>query len=387
MKKRLVQALITSIVMSSLVLSPVFATPQDKVDDLEAQKSQVEAEAAGVQSQLASLLLEYEALQQDIANQEVKIEEATQQLAEAEAEEQQQYEDMKLRIQYMYEEGDTSFVETLVTAESFSDLVSKSEYVQKVHDYDREKLQEYIEITEEVEELKTNLEAEQADMQFMAEEMERQQVTMESTLSQMEAQIADFDEQLEVARAEVEAELERARQEAAAAAAAQQQQQQQQTGSNNNANTSTPSTSTGNSSSSGSSSGSSSSNSSTSKPSNASRGQQIADRACQYIGNKYVYGGTSLTNGIDCSGFVQAIHAQFGISTPRTSSAQRSGGRAVSASEMLPGDVVCYSGHVAIYIGNGKIVHASNSAPYPQGGIKISNNYAYRTVLAIRRYW
>ena len=94
-----------------------------------------------------------------------------------------------------------------------------------------------------------------------------------------------------------------------------------------------------------------------------------------------------MTNGIDCSGFVQQIHAKFGIYTPRTSSALRFGGKYVSRSEMLPGDVVCYSGHVAIYIGGGKIVHASNSRPYPAGGIKISDNYAYRTVLAIRRYW
>ena len=124
-----------------------------------------------------------------------------------------------------------------------------------------------------------------------------------------------------------------------------------------------------------------------SMPSDASLGQAIANKGCEYIGNKYVYGGNSLTNGIDCSGFVQQIHAKFGISTPRTSSSLRYGGKAVSYSDMLPGDVLCYSGHVAIYIGNNTIVHASNSAPYPRGGIKTSSPANYRTVLAVRRYW
>ena len=126
--------------------------------------------------------------------------------------------------------------------------------------------------------------------------------------------------------------------------------------------------------------------SNTSKPGNASAGQKIANKGCEYIGNPYVYGGNSLTNGIDCSGFVQQIHAKFGISTPRNSTSLRYGGKAVAVSDMMPGDVVCYEGHVAIYIGGGQIVHASNSKPYPAGGIKTFNAY-YRTIVAVRRYW
>ena len=129
------------------------------------------------------------------------------------------------------------------------------------------------------------------------------------------------------------------------------------------------------------------SGSSTSKPGNASLGQQIANKGLEYVGYPYKMGGNSLTNGIDCSGFVQQIHKKFGISTPRTSGAIRGGGKSVSVSNMLPGDVVCYSGHVAIYIGNNKIVHASNSAPYPKGGIKTTSPADYRTILAVRRYW
>lgn len=111
-------------------------------------------------------------------------------------------------------------------------------------------------------------------------------------------------------------------------------------------------------------------------------GSSIASTGLRYVGNPYVYGGNSLTNGTDCSGFVHLIYAACGISTPRDSNSLAGGGRAVSESEMLPGDVVCYYGHVGIYIGNGQIVHAST----PSSGIKVSNMY-YRSIRCVRRYW
>jgi len=112
-----------------------------------------------------------------------------------------------------------------------------------------------------------------------------------------------------------------------------------------------------------------------------SNGQSVVDYAVQFVGNPYVWGGTSLTNGTDCSGFVMRVYEAFGVSLPRSSYQQRSVGYAVSASDVQPGDIICYSGHVAIYIGGGKIVHASNR----KDGIKISNNWQYKQVLAIRR--
>ena len=132
------------------------------------------------------------------------------------------------------------------------------------------------------------------------------------------------------------------------------------------------------------SSSSSSSEKSYSAPS-GSNGQAVVNYASQFVGNPYVYGGSSLTNGTDCSGFVMSVYAQFGISLPHSSSAMRSVGYGVSTSDMQPGDIICYSGHVAIYMGNNKIVHASNSAPYPRGGIKISNNARYRRIVTVRR--
>ena len=450
MKVRVVRALIASVAVSTLFVTtafvtPVFAEPENQVETLENQKSEVEAQADSINSQLVSLLVSYKALQQDIENQQVRIGEVGQDLAVAQENEQKQYEDMKLRIKYMYENGDASFAEAILTATSYSDLVNKSEYVEKVHGYDRNKLMEYVQTKEEVANLKTELEGEQADMEVMAQEMNSQKTNLESTLTQMRAQIADFDTQLANAQAEADAKVARMQEEQQLA----QSKSENQAGNGSSANqvvsaantgttkptggntapstgnTTTPSTgntgaqkpaggnttpstgntttpSTGNVSTTTPSTGntatpttgntgtttkpSTGSSSNTSKPSNTSVGQKIANKGCEYIGNPYVYGGNSLTNGIDCSGFVQQIHAKYGISTPRNSTSLRYGGKAVAVSDMMPGDVVCYEGHVAIYIGGGQIVHASNSKPYPAGGIKTSNAY-YRTIVAVRRYW
>ena len=441
MKVRVVRVLIASAAVSTLFVTtafvtPVFAEPENQVEALENQKSEVEAQADSINSQLVSLLVSYKALQQDIENQQVRIGEVGQDLAVAQENEQKQYEDMKLRIKYMYENGDASFAEAILTATSYSDLVNKSEYVEKVHGYDRNKLMEYVQTKEEVANLKTELEGEQADMEVMAQEMSSQQANLESTLTQMRAQIADFDSQLASAQAEADAKVARMQEEQQIA----QSKSENQTGNVSSANqvgsaantgttkptggnatpstgnttpstgntgttkpsggNTTPSTgntttpSTGNVSTTTPSTGntgmttkpSTGNSSNTSKPGNASAGQKIANKGCEYIGNPYVYGGNSLTNGIDCSGFVQQIHAKFGISTPRNSTSLRYGGKAVAVSDMMPGDVVCYEGHVAIYIGGGQIVHASNSKPYPAGGIKTSNAY-YRTIVAVRRYW
>ena len=458
MKRRLLRTLITSAVMSSLIVTPVLATPQDdaeslerkksqaetqaetqveeleqkkneaeaqaeaQVNELEQKKNEAEAQAKSVNNELVQLLVDYDALQSDMETQEKRIVEAEADLKDAEANEKKQYDDMKLRIKYMYEEGDSSYVSTLFSAESYSDLVNKAEYIKKVHDYDRKMLNKYVETKNEVAELKDNLEEGQAEMQALSEEMDIQKQNLEVTLTQMRSQIEDFDNQLTEAKEEAAEELRRiqeeqrlaeeaearAREEAEAAARAEQAAKDAEEERKNDSQDSQDSqdSSKDDKDEDRKPESGASDNDKTdkdddkkddqddknddvpaAKPGNAALGQQIADMGCNYIGNKYVYGGTSLTGGIDGSGFVQQIHKKFGISTPRTSGAIRGGGKSVRYADRMPGDVICYSGHVAIYIGNNKIVHASNSAPYPKGGIKITSPANYRTVLAVRRYW
>lgn len=421
--KKFGKAIVVAAITSSLVVMPLSAAPD--VEAIKKEKAQTQQAINSTNNQLTQLLTEFEMLKGDIRNQEDAIKKADKDLKAAQEKEKKQYEEMVIRIKYMYEKGEGSEVAALLGAESFGELLNRAEYIQNVHTYDREKLEEFAKVKEEVAELKTGLESEKKEMEALAEVYSSEEKSLKTTLSEMKSQMADFDAQLAEAQRQAEEEARRIEEEAKRVEEQQLQQSQNQS---NNKNEEDSSNDKGNSSQ-GNTSKPPQNNSSedkpankpsnkpsennpsdnkpskpskpskptedekeeesTSKPSNTSKGKQIANTGLKYVGNPYVYGGNSLTNGIDCSGFTKQIHALCGISgLPRTSSAQRSGGKAVTGglSNALPGDVICYSGHVAIYIGGGQIVHASNSAPYPKGGIK-TGSASYRSILAIRRYW
>lgn len=421
--KKFGKAIVVAAITSSLVVMPLSAAPD--VEAIKKEKAQTQQAINSTNNQLTQLLTEFEMLKGDIRNQEDAIKKADKDLKAAQEKEKKQYEEMVIRIKYMYERGEGSEVAALLGAESFGELLNRAEYIQNVHTYDREKLEEFAKVKEEVAELKTGLESEKKEMEALAEVYSSEEKSLKTTLSEMKSQMADFDAQLAEAQRQAEEEARRIEEEAKRVEEQQLQQSQNQS---NNKNEEDSSNDKGNSSQ-GNTSKPPQNNSSedkpankpsnkpsennpsdnkpskpskpskptedekeeesTSKPSNTSKGKQIANTGLQYVGNPYVYGGNSLTNGIDCSGFTKQIHALCGISgLPRTSSAQRSGGKAVTGglSNALPGDVICYSGHVAIYIGGGQIVHASNPAPYPKGGIK-TGSASYRSILAIRRYW
>ena len=363
---------------------------KNKISDIEKQQNSLQKEIDSLDSELVALLLDIEVLKDEIAQKEADIEQATADLAEAEETADRQYESMKKRIRFMYERGDNALVESLLGAGSMADFLNRVEYFNQIYDYDRTMLTEYQETVEQVAELKETLEQEQQDMLALKENQEHQSEELQAMLTRKRATMDDFDtklaqaealasqykatiqeqnniivaEQARIAAEEAERkrqEEERKRQEEERRRQEALQQQQQQNNNNNN-NTS------------GGDGGS--------NPSYATNisGQAVVDYAMQFIGNPYVWGGTSLTNGCDCSGFVMSVFGHFGISLPHSSYSLRSCGQGVSYSNAQPGDLICYSGHVAIYIGGGRIVGAQSSAI----GIA-TQNATYRTILAVRR--
>lgn len=213
----------------------------------------------------------------------------------------------------------------------------------------------------------------------------------EARLAREEAARQEAAKAAEEARRAREEEARRTREEAARKqqSASQSSASGGSTGSTSNSASSSGSTGTSGNSSGGSigstdssaGSNSSSGSGSTGSTSSVSNGQAVVDYGMQFLGNPYVFGGTSLTNGIDCSAFVQQIYAAFGVSLPRNSAAQRNAGYAVSVGQIQPGDIVCYSGHVGIYAGNNTLLHASNE----KTGITLTSPITYRKILAVRR--
>lgn len=344
----------------------------NQISSLENQKNEVSNEITQLDSQMVDILTSISICKDEINDKEQQVEQAKADLKVAEEAETVQYQDMRTRMKFMYEQGETAYLQVCLESKSIADMINKAKYVEKVYDYDRELLIKYQNTKGAVAELKGKLEEEESELLACQYELEEEQNLLERTINEKKATVANFDEQLKYAQTKVsdyKAELKKQtdeikkleekqkQEEAAKAAAAAQNNKTASNGKGNTTSANPPAISGG-----------------------SATGQAIANYACQFVGNPYVFGGTSLTNGTDCSGFTQAVYRHFGISIPRDSTSQRSVGRAVSYAEAAPGDIICYAGHVALYLGNGSIVHAST----PSTGIKYGTA-TYRTIISIRR--
>ena len=408
----------------------------DQIDQLKSQQTALQAQINEVDADLVQVLVDLDVISGEIEDKKIELAQAESDLEDAKAKEAEQYEAMKQRIRYMYENGSSSYLDAFVGADSFADILNRVENFSKVYDYDRNLLVEYQNTKAEVERLIEQVQEEKEELEENQSSYQQQQKKLEEIKKTKSSQMSNFNSELTKAQSLaseykktidqqnqiITQELEAAKQvrvTAGVSTVAKTPGTQKNTStknsnkgsgtsenknnnSGNNISNKNNSSSSGNSANNSSNSGNSSSGSSNKENSwnnsggnssentdsgngnsNSSNGtgSAVVSFACQFVGNPYVWGGESLTNGADCSGFIKSVYAHFGVSLPHSSESLRSVGRGVSALEMQPGDIICYAGHVAIYMGNNQIVHASS----PTSGIKISSNPYYKTILAVRR--
>ncbi len=419
MKKRCTQAICVAIsfILFLLVVEPVSATTiselqkelknnQSQLDNVNQQISDAKGAQADIgeeieelDTEMVALLTDINLIEEAIENKEADIEQTQIEYDAAVAEKDKQYESMKIRIQFMYEQGDASYLHIFFSSKNMSDMLNKASYVEELYEYDRRLLEEYEAVVQQVADLQDRLEEEKSELETSKTELEEEQAYVEEVLARKKEEYENYNLMLAKAKQEAAAYTARIRQETAQIKKLEEEERRRreeeerkrreeeerrrleqeallasQGNSDGGSNTDAGSSTTND------NSGQGSSTPAVTSSGGSGKGKQIADFACQYIGYPYVAGGTSLTNGADCSGFTMAVFREFGISLPRSSYAQSGVGRAVSYAEAQPGDIIYYGGHVGIYIGNGQIVHASTE----RTGIKITAA-TYRSIVTVRR--
>lgn len=344
------------------------------IANIKDSQSDVKDSITAAAAKMKTLLSKQEQLKSDIKDKQNEVEQANKKLEEAKEEEQNQYDAMKLRIQYLYENStDNSIWSAILESNGLSDMLNRIEYATDLYKSDRELMTSYQNAVKKVEDwtmqlademdsllaLQDKYQTQQGELKTLMAKLEQQKDAYAQQLAEAQKQAQDYKKTISKQEAIIRA------QEAAAARA--------------NANTYDGGGT-------GASGGIASDSYLKDQDCNPSQttdvsGADIVAFAQQFVGNPYVWGGNSLTNGVDCSGFVHQVYAHFGISTPRYSQAFKSVGQPVSYQNIQAGDVVVYPGHVAIYIGNGNIVEAQST----RAGITNSRPVNCHTITAIRR--
>ena len=471
MKKKVVSFLLAAVMTVTTVFSAAAMTEDElredqawnyaqleainsQINQLWAAKQQMDAQIETMNSDLVNIMVSIDILKNDITAKQKEIEDISANLVRAQNAKDEQYESMKQRIRYLYENGgDDAWIQMILNTDDISKILTRAEYTQSMYDQDRKALETYVKTIEEVKTLQSRYQSEKAELEEMENVLEEQSQQLQYQIEVCQATSADYAneiayseqmaaeyesiiwqeqamiEQLEAERIAYEIAME---EEAAAMAQAAyedavaddydlyddgdgeydegevytsdelgnvydvygnllvdgeevmqtiqdvyeesapvgepvyEEVYDEETGEYEYVPTGEYTYDY---------------DSEESSSSYSGTGSSIADYALQFVGNPYVWGGTSLTNGADCSGFVQSVYANYGIDLPRTSYDQMYAGTEVSYADAQAGDLICYGGHVAIYLGDGKIVHASNSVD----GIKVSDDATYRTILSVRR--
>lgn len=380
-------------------------TKQNEINNIEQEQAQLQSEIDALDAELVNVILQLSTLEEELAIKQDELAQTEEELEQAKKDEKNQYEAMKLRIRFMYEKGDTAMLTSILESRSIAELLNRVEYVNEVYDYDRNLLTEYKNTKEQVAALTEQQKQEIAALEQKQTEFQTAEANYRAMIDRKQGEVANFGEMLAQAQelaaqyqdtinaqeaiiAEENERIERERQERERLAREQEELARREREQRANAGGNTGGGSTGGVSDGGDSTGGESGGGSTGgggdkNPGYSTNvsGSEVVQYALGFVGNPYVWGGKDPNTGADCSGFTSYVYAHFGISIPSYSYSQRSVGKEVSYANARAGDLICYAGHVAIYMGNGQIVHAKGTAY----GIVAYDSATYRNIVTVRR--
>lgn len=381
---------------------------QNEINNIEQEQAQLQSEIDALDAELVNVILQLSTLEEELAVKQDELAQTEEELEQAKKDEKNQYEAMKLRIRFMYEKGDTAMLTSILESKSIAELLNRVEYVNEVYDYDRNLLTEYKNTKEQVAALTEQQKQEIAALEQKQAEFQTAEANYRAMIDRKQGEVANFGEMLAQAQelaaqyqdtinaqeaiiAEENARIERERQERERQAREQEELARREREQRANAGGNTGGGSTGGGGVSdgggntggGESGGGSTGGGGDKNPGYSTNvsGSAVVQYALGFVGNPYVWGGKDPNTGADCSGFTSYVYAHFGISIPSYSYSQRSVGKEVSYANAKAGDLICYAGHVAIYMGNGQIVHAKGTAY----GIVAYDSATYRNIVTVRR--